>query len=287
VRVHIIAPEDIPDDPNVRRDVNRLGELWLNSKDGRTVRLFQVAEISFKEGPMTINRRDRQKVVTIEADLSEGASLGAALDRVKALPAARDLPDGISIAEAGDAETMRETFTSFGVAMGLGIIAVLAILILLFRSVLQPITILASLPLSVGGAILALLLFNLPMDMPVIIGFLMLMGIVTKNSIMLVDFAIEARQRGMERAAAVTDAGRKRARPIIMTTVAMVAGMTPSALGFGAGGEFRSPMAIAVIGGLVMSTLLSLVFVPSLFTVMDDLGLKTRALFGRKPKQVA
>jgi len=287
VRVHIIAPEDIPDDPNVRRDVNRLGELWLNSKDGRTVRLFQVAEISFKEGPMTINRRDRQKVVTIEADLSEGASLGAALDRVKALPAARDLPDGISIAEAGDAETMRETFTSFGVAMGLGIIAVLAILILLFRSVLQPITILASLPLSVGGAILALLLFNLPMDMPVIIGFLMLMGIVTKNSIMLVDFAIEARQRGMERAAAVTDAGRKRARPIIMTTVAMVAGMTPSALGFGAGGEFRSPMAIAVIGGLVMSTLLSLVFVPALFTVMDDLGLKTRALFGRKPKQVA
>jgi HAE1 family hydrophobic/amphiphilic exporter-1 len=287
VRVHIVAPEGVPDDPDARRDVSKLGELWLNSKDGRTVRLYQVAEIGFGTGPISIDRRDRQKVVTIEADLAEGASLGAALDRVRSLPAARDLPAGVSIAEAGDAETMRETFKSFGIAMGLGIAAVLAILIVLFKSVLQTITILASLPLSVGGAILALLLFNLPMDMPVIIGFLMLMGIVTKNSIMLVDFAIDARQSGMDRSAAVIDAGRKRARPIIMTTVAMVAGMTPSALGLGAGGEFRSPMAIAVIGGLIMSTLLSLVFVPSLFTLMDDLGVKLRAMFGRAPKQIA
>ncbi|MGE0213787.1 MAG: efflux RND transporter permease subunit [Parvibaculaceae bacterium] len=286
VRVHIVAPEGMEGETN-RRDVSKLGELWINGSNGRTTRLFQVAEIGVKEGPVTIDRRDGKKVVTIEADLAEGASLGTAVDHLKALPAARNLPAGVEVEEAGDAETMRETFKSFGVAMGLGIAAVLTILVLLFRSILQPITILASLPLSVGGAILALLLFNLPMDMPVIIGFLMLMGIVTKNAIMLVDFAIDARERGMERSEAVIDAGRKRARPIIMTTVAMVAGMVPSALGFGAGGEFRSPMAIAVIGGLIMSTLLSLVFVPALYTVMDSFGSWLKSLFRRTARPLA
>ena len=181
VRVHIVVPEGAGTDAADRRDVSKLGELWINGSNGRTTRLFQVAEIEVKEGPVTIERRDGKKVVTIEADLAEGASLGAAADQVKALPAARNLPAGVELEEAGDAETMRETFKSFGIAMALGIAAVLTILVLLFRSILQPLTILASLPLSVGGAILALLLFNLPMDMPVIIGFLMLMGIVTKT----------------------------------------------------------------------------------------------------------
>ena len=153
-----------------------------------------------------------------------------------------------------------------------GLMMVYAVLVLLFGSFLQPITILFSLPLSIGGAIIALLVTGKQLTTPVWIGILMLMGIVTKNAIMLVDFAIESVHRGMDRNAAIIDAGQKRARPIVMTTVAMVAGMLPSALAIGAGGEFRSPMAIAVIGGLLFSTVLSLVFVPAVFTLMDDVS---------------
>jgi multidrug efflux pump subunit AcrB len=167
---------------------------------------------------------------------------------------------------------MTEVFTSFGKAMGAGIMMVLGVLILLFANFLQPFTILLSLPLSIGGAIMALVITQKAISLPVVIGFLMLMGIVTKNAIMLVDFAIEEVAKGVDRKTAITDAGRKRARPIVMTTIAMAAGMLPSALALGAGGEFRAPMAIAVIGGLIVSTLLSLVFVPAFFILMDDLS---------------
>ena len=176
---------------------------------------------------------------------------------------------------------MAEVFQGFAQAMGAGIMMVLAVLILLFSSVLQPITILFSLPLSIGGVIIALLLTGNSISMPVVIGILMLMGIVTKNAIMLVDFAVEQMAHGMDRTTAIVEAGRKRARPIVMTTIAMVAGMVPSALGIGDGGEFRAPMAIGVIGGLIVSTMLSLVFVPAVFTIMDDVGRVTWRLFSR------
>jgi multidrug efflux pump subunit AcrB len=156
--------------------------------------------------------------------------------------------------------------------MATGLMMVYAVLVLLFGTFLQPITILFSLPLSIGGAIAALAISGKQITIPVWIGILMLMGIVTKNAIMLVEFAIEAIHAGKPRDEAMIDAGLKRARPIVMTTIAMVAGMMPSALAFGAGGEFRSPMALAVIGGLIFSTVLSLVFVPAMFMVMDDLG---------------
>jgi multidrug efflux pump subunit AcrB len=158
---------------------------------------------------------------------------------------------------------------------------VFGVLILLFGSFGQPVTILFSLPLSIGGAILALLVTGRPISMPVVIGILMLMGIVTKNAIMLVDMAIEEMRHGKKRIDALVEAGRKRARPIVMTTIAMVAGMFPSALAFGDGGAFRSPMAIAVIGGLVVSTALSLLFVPAVFTLLDDLGGLSWRLFSR------
>ena len=154
--------------------------------------------------------------------------------------------------------------------MGTGLMMVLAVLVLLFASVAQPLTILFSLPLSIGGAILGLLITHRPISMPVIIGILMLMGVVTKNAIMLVDLALEEMAAGVDRVTAIIDSGRKRARPIVMTTIAMAAGMVPSALAFGIGGEFRAPMAIAVIGGLLVSTVLSLVFVPAIFVLMDD-----------------
>jgi multidrug efflux pump subunit AcrB len=165
--------------------------------------------------------------------------------------------------------------------MGAGLMMVYGLLVLLFGSFLQPITILISLPLSIGGAIIALLITHKAMSMPVVIGILMLMGIVTKNAIMLVDFVVEEVARGTPRTEALVEAGRKRARPIVMTTIAMAAGMLPSALGLGDGGGFRSPMAIAVIGGLVVSTMLSLIFVPAFFTILDDFGRLTWWAFSK------
>jgi multidrug efflux pump subunit AcrB len=160
----------------------------------------------------------------------------------------------------------------FATAIAGGLMMVYAVLVLLFGTFLQPIAILFSLPLSIGGAILALLVTGKQLTTPVWIGILMLMGIVTKNAIMLVEFAVESMREGKPREEAIIDAGMKRARPIVMTTIAMVAGMIPSALAFGAGGEFRSPMALAVIGGLLFSTVLSLIFVPAMFMMMDDVG---------------
>ncbi|OZB04204.1 MAG: ABC transporter permease, partial [Rhizobiales bacterium 39-66-18] len=166
-------------------------------------------------------------------------------------------------------------------AIAAGVMLVLAVLVLLFQDVLQPITILVALPLSVGGAFIALLLTGNSISLPVVIGFLMLMGIVTKNAILLVDFAIESIAKGMDRTTALIESGRKRAQPIVMTTIAMAAGMLPSALALGEGGSFRAPMAIAVIGGLIASTVLSLVFVPAVFSVMDDFSHFLGRLFGR------
>jgi multidrug efflux pump subunit AcrB len=178
----------------------------------------------------------------------------------------------VRVEDSGDVEQLKSLEDGFKTAIRNGLLMVFGVLVLLFKSILQPLTILLSLPLSIGGAVVGLLTTNKPINMPVLIGMLMLMGIVTKNAIMLVDFAIEAVASGIERTKAIVEACLKRLRPIVMTTVAMIAGMLPSALGIGAGGEFRSPMAIAVIGGLVASTFLSLLFVPALFAVMDDTG---------------
>lgn len=246
-----------------------------------SVPLAAIAQIDFGQGPVSISRFDRERQATVEADLAPNAALGEALAQIYELPVMKSLPPGIAVQQAGDAEVMQELFEGFAGAARDGLLVVYAVLVLLFGSFLQPITILCSLPLSIGGAILALLVTGRPISMPVVIGILMLMGIVTKNAIMLVDFAIESMAQGMERTAAIADAGQKRARPIIMTTIAMVAGMLPSALAIGAGGEFRAPMAISIIGGLIVSTLLSLLFVPAFFAVMDDLGQMTLRLFRR------
>ncbi|MBX2805758.1 MAG: efflux RND transporter permease subunit [Hyphomicrobiales bacterium] len=259
---------------NARADRLILESLKVRTTSGAAVPLISVATIETGQGPSSISRYDRQRQVIIGADLVGTDALGVALEKVFSLPEVKALEDnpGVLLRQSGDAEVMGEIFESFGYAMGAGLMMVFSVLILLFGSFLQPITILFSLPLSIGGAIFALLATGRPFSFPVVIGVLMLMGIVTKNAIMLVDFAIEEMARGIKRYDAIVDAGRKRARPIVMTTIAMSAGMLPSALALGAGGEFRSPMAIAVIGGLMMSTLLSLIFVPAVFVVMDDLG---------------
>ena len=261
----------------LRGDLDALGALKVPVKGGAAVPLATVAEISLGQGPTAIDRYDRAVRVAIEGDMRGTDALGTLIEQVLALPAAKNLPPGVTIRQTGDAEVMGEVFEGFALAMGAGLMMVFGVLILLFGSFLQPMTILFSLPLSIGGAILGLLVFHMPISMPVVIGILMLMGVVTKNAIMLIDFAVEEMARGVDRVTAIVDAGRKRARPIVMTTIAMAAGMVPSALALGIGGEFRAPMAVAVIGGLIVSTLLSLVFVPAIFILMDDLS----RLFGR------
>jgi multidrug efflux pump subunit AcrB len=236
------------------------------------VPLSVVADIKLDQGPTSINRYDRQRQATVAADLVGSAALGEATKKIDELPVKKSLPKGVTVAPSGDAEALKDLAAGFVTAMTLGLMIVYAVLVLLFGTFLQPITILFSLPLSIGGAIGALLLTGNQLTVPVYIGMLMLMGIVTKNAIMLVEFAVESIREGKPRVEAIIDAGMKRARPIVMTTIAMAAGMTPSALAEGAGGEFRSPMALAVIGGLVFSTVLSLVFVPAMFMLMDDLG---------------
>jgi hydrophobe/amphiphile efflux-1 (HAE1) family protein len=266
---------------SARGDRQILEGLKVATASGATVPLSAVAKFELGQGPTAIDRYDRMRRVLIGADLVGHAPLGQAVDKVLALPAAKNLPAGVELKQFGDAEVMREVFESFAQAMGAGIMMVYAVLVLLFGSFLQPITILFSLPLSIGGAIVALAITSQPISLPVVIGILMLMGIVTKNAIMLVDFAIERMRRGASRTEAIVDAGRKRARPIVMTTIAMIGGMLPSAIAVGSGGEFRAPMSIAVIGGLISSTVLSLVFVPAVFSVMDDIGKAVWRVFGR------
>ncbi|MBK5947665.1 ABC transporter permease [Rhodobacter veldkampii DSM 11550] len=264
-----------------RDDLARLGALRLATAQGGTVPLSAVADIAIAEGPSMVDRLNRERRATIGANLPVGVALGTATDRFKEITASVDLPASVRLAEAGDAEVQAELMTSFARAMILGLMLVLTVLILLFGSVIQPFTILFSLPLAIGGVAAALILTGNAVSMPVLIGILMLMGIVTKNAILLVDFAIERMQQGLGRMEAVLDAGHKRARPIVMTSIAMSAGMLPSALGVGEGGPFRAPMAIAVIGGIIVSTVLSLVVVPSFFLIMDDLSRLLARIFGR------
>ncbi len=256
---------------DARRDLSTLENLPVPTASGPAVPLKSVADLSFGEGPSAIRRYNQSRRAFLEADLAPGVQLGEAMARIYDLPTMKHLPEGVQLVKTGNTEFFQELMQNFALAIGAGILMVLAVLVLLFARVFQPITILSALPLSLGGAALALLVTGTPFSISVVIGVLMLMGIVAKNSILLVDFAIEEMRAGKARAAALIEAGHKRARPIVMTTVAMVAGMMPVALGWGGDADFRAPMAISVIGGLVTSTLLTLVIVPAVFTVFDDL----------------
>jgi multidrug efflux pump subunit AcrB len=246
------------------------------------VMLGQVATLEMAGGPAVIDRYDRARNVNFEIELS-GLPLGDVKKAVDLLPAVKQLPPGVKIVEIGDAEVMGELFASFGLAMLTGVLCIYIVLVLLFKDFLHPVTILCALPLALGGAFVGLLVADKSFSMPSLIGLIMLMGIATKNSILLVEYAIVARRdHGMNRLEALLDACHKRARPIVMTTLAMGAGMMPIALGLGvADPSFRSPMAIAVIGGLITSTVLSLLVVPAVFTYIDDVGNAGRRLMRR------
>ncbi|WP_280151193.1 efflux RND transporter permease subunit [Piscinibacter sp. XHJ-5] len=252
----------------LRSDLAAIERLTVPGKNG-PVMLANVAALSMESGPAQIDRLDRSRNVTLEVELGS-RPLGEAYEEALQLPAFKKLPPSVKLAELGDAQEMKSLFASFGVAMAIGVLCIYGVLVLLFHDFMQPLTILAALPLSVGGAFVALLVTHNAMSMPSMIGLIMLMGVVTKNSILLVEYAIVARRQGMTRFDALVDACHKRSRPIVMTTIAMGAGMLPLAMGFGADPSFRSPMAIAVIGGLITSTLLSLLVVPAVFTYVDD-----------------
>jgi multidrug efflux pump subunit AcrB len=256
-----------------RRALETIENLPVPTAAGAAVPLQAVADITFGTGPSRVRRYNQVRRLAVEADLN-GVELGPALQMIYALPTAQNLPPGVRLVEVGSAEVMNELFSNFGLAIGAGVLMVFAVLVLLFARVFQPITILSALPLSVGGAVAALALTGFPFSLPTVIGILMLMGIVGKNSILLVDFAIEEMRAGKDRLHALVEAGHKRARPIVMTTIAMIAmiaGMLPVATGIVGDTEFRAPMAVAVIGGLITSTALTLVMVPALFTLIDDL----------------
>ena len=257
-----------------KQNVSQLEGLYVPNSlpAGQGVRVGEVAALDFGTGPAQISRLDRERAISITVQPADG-ELGDLVQAVKSVPTMQQLPPSITIIDQGQAENMADLFSGFIIAMSVGVVCILGVLILLFGRLLQPFTILMALPLSIGGAFVGLVITNSSLSMPSMIGFIMLMGIATKNSILLVDYALIAQRRGLARFEAIIDACHKRARPIIMTTIAMGAGMLPLVFGWGdADPTFRRPMAAAVLGGLVTSTLLSLVVIPVVYTLMDDLS---------------
>ena len=272
--------------PETRTKLDDIKNMRVSGTNGN-VDLGSIADIRIGGSPSEIDRIDRMRNVTLSVELN-GRILGDVNREAQALPALQHLPSGVTLVEQGELQRSSELFQSFGLAMAIGVFCIYAILVLLFHDFLQPLTLLMALPLSLGGALVPLVVTGTSFSMAAVIGLLMLMGVVTKNSILLIEYAIMSRRQGMPRFDALVDACHKRARPIIMTTIAMASGMLPVALSLtGGDSSFRQPMAIVVIGGVMMSTLLSLVVIPVIFTFVDDLNEALRRLVHRTDPETA
>lgn len=256
-------------DDFARQDLARIGALPISTLDNKTTPLSSVASLSMEAGPSQILRYDRERRVSVQADLV-GSTVGEAMTAVERLPIMQHLPPGVHEAKAGESEELATLVVNMVIAMGAGVLMIYFVMVLLFGSFFKPVTILVALPLTMLGAFAALKIVSLPITLPVFIGLLMLMGLAAKNSILLVEFAIEAERAGKDRREAMLEACRERARPIVMTTLAMSAGMLPTAFAIGEGAAFRQPMAVAVIGGLFSSTVLSLILVPVVYELIDQ-----------------
>jgi hydrophobic/amphiphilic exporter-1 (mainly G- bacteria), HAE1 family len=254
-----------------RTNLSIIRNLRLPTASGGTTTLDSVAQLAFQAGPAEIDRFERKRNMIIMADTTGDTQVGDAINHVHKLPILQHLPPGVEVASQGQEKAYAELFGGFAVAIVSAIGLVYAVMVLLFRSFFKPVIILSALPTAIGGALLLLLATNLSLSIPSLIGFLMLMGLAAKNSILLVEYAIEREREGHSQREALMEACRERARPIIMTTMAMAAGMLPTALSLGKGSEFRQPMAVAVIGGLITSTVLSLVLVPAVYALVDDI----------------
>ncbi|HXI86060.1 MAG TPA: efflux RND transporter permease subunit [Parvularculaceae bacterium] len=268
---------------SARTDIDVIRGLRVPSANGGSVRLDSVADIQIGVGVSTIERTDRQRSVTVFANLLSGQP-AEALKAIRDLPEAKNLPAGVTFGTSGNTEALQDSTQAFASTMFWGLLLVYLVLVLLFRDFFQPLTIMTGLPLCLAGAAIGLAVTGQPISLFVFIGIVMLVGIVTKNSILLVDFAVEQRNRGVPIKDALYDAGLKRARPIIMTTLAMSAGMLPVAAGFGADGSLRQGMGVAVIGGLLFSTFLSLLFVPAAAIWVDRLERLILRLLRVKPR---
>ncbi|MDZ7992464.1 MAG: efflux RND transporter permease subunit [Nostoc sp. EfeVER01] len=256
-------------DPQARADINTITNLQVPSQNGRLIPLIAVADIRFGSGPATINRYDRARQVAVEANL-QGLSLGEAVQTINQLPAMQNLPPGVVQQPSGSAKIMQDIFGRFGGALGLALMCIYAILVLLYNNFLHPLSIMAALPFCLGGALVALMVAQKPLGIYALIGIVLLLGIVTKNSILLVDYTIINMQEGKTQRQALIESGVSRLRPILMTSFATIAGILPLALGIGAGSEVRQPMGIAIMGGFTTSTLLTLVVVPVIFSYIDN-----------------
>ncbi|RKF19107.1 efflux RND transporter permease subunit [Altericroceibacterium spongiae] len=267
-----------------RRDISVIRNLPVQTATGGSVPLSRVADISFGSGPTTIDRFNQQRRIFVSADLAPGISKGTVMERINNLPIMRELPTGISNAPFGEDKFQAELIANFEIALVTGIFLVFGVLVLLYHRLVSPLVNMSSLFLAPLGGFLALLALGQPISLPVFIGVLMLFGIVAKNSILLIDFAIEEMAAGASRFDAIVEAGHKRAQPILMTTVAMTAGMVPTALSLSGDAAWRAPMGVVVIGGLLLSTLLTLLIVPAGFSLADGLEkrigpwLRTRVL---------
>jgi hydrophobic/amphiphilic exporter-1 (mainly G- bacteria), HAE1 family len=268
-------------DPKYRNDLQTIGNLQVLGNGNRLLPLDSVASIEFGTGPFQVDRYDRQRQVTLESSLDSNVTLGEALKKVHELPAFKGMPESVREQPLGDAEIQRDVFAGFGTAIGAAVLLIYAVLVVLFGGFLHPLVIMMSLPLSLCGALMGLVLFNQSVGLYALIGITMLMGLVTKNAILLVEYALMELHKGVPRQQAIIRAGETRMRPILMTTIAMIAGMLPIAMGIGAGSEARAPMAISVIGGLITSTLLTLVVIPVVFTYVDDFQNWLLRLFNR------
>ncbi len=254
-----------------RRDLASLQNLPVPTASGGSVPLASVAEITMGSGPVSIQRYNQKRRTYVSADLAPKAVQGDAMEKVKALPLMQNLPNGVANEEAGQAKFLAELITNFVVAVLSGVLLVFGVLVLLYHRLVSPLVNMASLFLAPLGGLLMIGLLGQPISMPVFIGILMLFGIVAKNSILLIDFAIEEMGRGTDKFAAIMEAGHKRAQPIVMTTVAMTAGMVPTAVSLSGDGAWRAPMGTVVIGGLILSTLLTLLIVPAGFSLADGI----------------
>ncbi len=258
----------LPDE--VRTNLAELAQLRVPTLDGRTTTLGAVADISFEAGPGKITRLDRKRSASVQADFGPGYTSGQATSAVDGTPTMQNLPEGVERSRIGNEQAEAEMFGGIIVALLSGVALIYSVMVLLFRSIFRPITILLSLPLCFLGAFVALHITGMEISMPVMIGCVLLLGVAAKNSILLVEFAIEAEEYTTSTYDAIIAACKERARPIVMTTVAMSAGMLPTALGIGEGAGFRQPMAVAVIGGLFSSTVLSLIIVPAIYSIVDS-----------------
>ena len=263
VPIRVMLPE------SARRDLSNIENLPVATSSGGSVPLSRVAEITFGSGPTTIQRYAQQRRIFVGADLAQGAVKGPVMEAINKLPTMQNLPQGVSNQAVGSDRWQQELVQNFIIAVASGVLLVFAVLVLLYKRFISPLVNMCSLALAPLGGLLLMLVMNEPLSLPVYIGLLMLLGIVGKNSILLIDFALEEMDKGVPKFEAIMEAGHKRAQPIVMTTVAMTAGMVPTALSLTGDGAWRSPMGITVIGGLILSTLLTLAIVPAAFSLAD------------------